>query len=443
MDQPLISNDYALDVAALAIAAAGRAGCQAAVSVSAGNGLSIAVRNGEVEVLEQQRDKTLSVTVYQGRRKGSATTTDFARAAVEDTVSAAVRIAAAAEPDPYAGLVDPATLALEYPDLDLDHPWSLEAADAIELALEAEAAARDAHAEVQQVDEAAVSRYAGLRAYADSQGFRGAYRATRHGLSCTVVGARAGAMQRGYWFTTARHAAALEAPADIGRLATQRAIAKLGARKITTRKAPVIFENRIATGLIGQLVAAVSGSNLYREASFLRGAAGTQIFPDFLSIDEQPHVPRGLGSAPFDSEGGSTRARPLVAAGVLNGYVLDGYSARRLGLAPTGHAGGVHNLRVSDQGQDLAALLRQMDTGLLVTDLMGFGVNLLTGDYSRGASGFWVERGEICFPVEEITIAGNLRDMFRTLVASGNDLERRGSVHCGSLLLAQMTLAGD
>jgi PmbA protein len=205
----------------------------------------------------------------------------------------------------------------------------------------------------------------------------------------------------------------------------------------------VLFENRIATGLIGHLLSAVSGGNLYREASFLRGAAGSPIFPSFFSIDELPHLPRGLGSAPFDSEGARTVARPLVAAGVLNGYLLDGYSARRLELPPTGHAGGAHNLVVSDQGADFAALLRQMDTGLLVTDLMGFGVNLLTGDYSRGASGFWVERGELAYPVEEITIAGNLREMFAGLVASGSDLERRGSVHCGSLLLPEMTIAGE
>ena len=443
MEQPLISHDQALLVADHAINEARRAGAAAAVVVSAGSGLSIAVRNGEVEVLEQQRDKSLGITVYLGQRKGSATTTDFSTGAVADTVAAAVQIARAAEADPYAGLIDPAMLALEYPDLDLDHPWALSAEEGIALALEAEAAAREGGAEIQQVDEAAVSRYQGLRAYADSQGFRGAYRATRHGLSCTVVGARDGAMQRGYWFTSARRAADLESPASIGRRAAERTLAKLGARRLSTRKAPVLFENRIATGLIGHLLSAVSGGNLYREASFLRGAAGTPIFPSFLSIDEQPHLPRGLGSAPFDSEGARTLARPLVAAGVLNGYLLDGYSARRLGLPPTGHAGGAHNLVVSDQGADFAALLRQMHTGLLVTDLMGFGVNLLTGDYSRGASGFWVERGELAYPVEEITIAGNLREMFAGLVASGSDLERRGSVHCGSLLLPEMTIAGE
>ena len=442
MEHPLISAEHALEVADHAIREATRAGAAAAVAISAGNGLSVAVRNGQVEVLEQHRDKSLGISVYVGQQKGSATTTDFSPAAVADTVRAAVGIARAAEADVYAGLIDPAHLAHEYPDLDLDHPWALAAEEAIELALQAEAAARAGGPGIQQVDESAVSRYQGLRAYADSQGFRGAYRATRHGLSCTVVGARDGAMQRGYWFSSARRAEDLETPASVGRIAAERTLAKLGAQRLGTRKAPVLFENRLATGLIGHLLSAVSGATLYREASFLRGAAGTQIFPEFFQIDEDPHVPRGLGSAPFDSEGARTVARPLIAAGVLNGYLLDSYAARRLGMTPTGHAGGAHNLRVSDQGADFAALLRQMGTGLLVTDLMGFGVNLLTGDYSRGASGFWVEGGEVAYPVEEITIAGNLREMFRTLVASGSDLERRGSVHCGSLLLAEMTIAG-
>jgi PmbA protein len=383
------------------------------------------------------------VTVYQGKRKGTATTTDFAPDAVAETVAAAVRIATDAEPDEYAGLIDPALLAREFPALDLDHPWDIEPEAAIALALECEAAARDAHREVSQVDEAAVSSYRGLHAYADSQGFTGVYRASRHGQSCTVVGSREGAMQRGYWFTTARRASDLEAPDAVGRRAAARTVAKLGARKMKTRKAPVLFENRLATGLIGNLVSAVSGPNLYREASFLRDAMGQQLFPDFVTIDEQPHLPRALGSAPFDAEGVATRRRLLVDRGVLQGYVLDGYSARRLKMAPTGHAGGIHNLIVSDQGLDLDALLRQMGTGLLVTDLMGFGVNLLTGDYSRGAAGFWVEGGAISHPVEEITIAGNLRDMFRNIVTAGSDLERRGSIQCGSLLLEQMTIAGD
>ena len=443
MQDSLISDQTALDVAAHATGVARRAGCEAAVSINAGNGLSVGVRGGEVETLEYHRDKSLAVTVYHGRRKGTATTTDFSPDAVAETVAAAVRIAADAEPDEYAGLVDPALLAERVPALDLDHPWALEPEAAIALALDCEAAARDAHREVSQVDEAAVSSYRGLHAYADSQGFAGVYRASRHGLSCTVVGSRNGAMQRGYWFTTARRAADLEPPAAVGRRAAERTVAKLGARKMKTRKAPVLFENRLATGLIGNLVSAVSGPNLYREASFLRDAIGKQVFPDFLSIDEQPHLPRALGSAPFDAEGVATRQRLLVERGVLRGYVLDSYSARRLKMAPTGHAGGIHNLIVSDQGLDLDALLRQMGTGLLVTDLMGFGVNLLTGDYSRGAAGFWVEGGAISHPVEEITIAGNLRDMFRHIVTAGGDLERRGSIQCGSLLLEEMTIAGD
>lgn len=442
MEHALIPAETALDVAASALAHATRAGCTAAAGVNAGNALSIAVRNGEVEVLEHHRDKSLAITVYKGQCKGSASTSDFSPQAIADTVAAAVAIASAAEPDPFAGLIDPALLAREYPDLDLHHPWDLSAEAAIALALEAEAAARGAGPRIQQVDESAVSRSEGLHAYADTQGFRGAYRMSRQGISCTVVGAQDGAMQRGYWFSSARQAAALESPAEVGRIAAQRTLAKLGARRLTTRKAPVLLENRIATGLIGQLVSAVSGPSLYREASFLRGAVDTQVFPGFFNVFEDPHLKGGFGSAPFDGEGARTVARPLIHDGVLHGYLLDGYSARRLQLPPTGHAGGAHTLLVSHQGEDFNGLLRQMDTGLLVTDLMGFGVNLLTGDYSRGASGFWVEGGEIAYPVEEITIAGNLREMFRTLVASGSDVEHRGSVQCGSLLLAEMTIAG-
>ncbi len=443
MQDSLISEQTALDVAAQATEVAKRAGCAAAVSVSAGNGLSIGARNGEIETLEYHRDKSLAVTVYRDGRKGSALTTDFAPAAVAETVAAAARIAADAEADPYAGLIDPRYLARAIPDLDLDHPWDLEPDAAIALALECAAAAQAAEREVSQVDEAAVSRYRGLHAYADTQGFAGAWRATRHGLSCTVVGSRDGAMQRGHWYTTSRRASELEAAAEVGRHAAARTVARLGARKMKTCKAPVVFENRLATGLIGHLVSAVSGANLYREASFLRDALGTQIFPDFVSIDERPHLPRGLGSAPFDGEGMATRDRLLVERGVLKSYVLDGYAARRLQLEPTGHAGGVHNLVVSAGDEDLEALLKRMDRGLLVTELMGFGVNLLTGDYSRGASGFWVERGALSHPVEEITIAGNLRDMFANLVATGSDLERRGSIQCGSILLPEMTIAGD
>jgi PmbA protein len=439
----LFNDGVAEEIAAGVIAHARRLGLSAAVGVNAGEGLSLSVRNRALETLEHHRDKSLGVTVYQGHQKGSASTTDFSAESLAETLAAAARIARFAEADQHAGLIAPNYLATSVPKLDLDHPWSITVEEATTLALTCEDAARTAEREVSQVDDSGLTLYRGLHAYADTQGFIGSYTASRHSLNCTVVGTRAGAMQRGYWYSTARDAAALEDPVVIGKLASARAVAKLGARKLSTRRAPVLFEARIATGLIGHLVAAISGGNLYREASFLRDAAGTQILPSFLHIDEDPHLLRGLGSAPFDSEGAATSARRLIDAGVLTGYVLDGYSARRLQLAPTGNAGGIHNLIVSDQGADYVGLVKQMDTGLIVTDLMGFGVNLLTGDYSRGASGFWVERGEIAYPVEEITIAGNLRDMFQAIVATGTDREVRSSVRTGSILLAEMTIAGD
>ena len=442
MSSAVFADGYALDVATQVIALARRRGLAAAAAVNAGEGLSLAVRNDELETLEHHRDKVLSVTVFDGTRKGTATTTDFSAESLAQTVAAAGRIADFAEPDPFAGLVAPEYLATAIPDLALDHPWDIAIDEAARLAREA-AAAASAHPDVQQVDEAGLSHYRGLHAYADSQGFAAAYSATRHSISCSVVGARDGAMQSGYWYSLARRATDLEAPDSIGRIAAARAVAKLGARKISTRKAPVLFEARIATGLIGHLIAAISGGTLYREASFLCKAAGTRLFPSFLQIVEDPHLVGALGSAPFDGEGVRTQPRALIDAGVLTGYVLDGYSARRLQLTPTGNAGGVHNLVVSDQGADFKVLVNMLGTGLLVTDLMGFGVNLLTGDYSRGASGFWVEGGEIAYPVEEITIAGNLREMFLGLIATGTDRELRGGARTGSILLAEMTIAGD
>ncbi len=442
-DRGTFNDPAALDCAAASVEAAARRGLMAAASVNFGEGLTITVRGGDVESIEHHRDKRLGVTVYDGQRKGSASTTDLGQKAIEETVEAAARIARHAESDPFAGLVDPACLARVVPDLALDHPWQIEIDAAIELARECEAAALAAGAEVRQVDAASVNRYRGVHAYADTQGFRGSYAGTRHGVSCVAVGERAGAMQRGYWYTASRVPDELEAARDIGRRAGERTVAKLGARKLSTRRAPVLFEASAAVSLIGHLVAAVSGGNLYRDASFLRNAAGTQLFPSFVTIDERPHLPRALGSAPFDAEGVATRARTLVADGVLTGYLLDSYSARRLSLVPTGHAGGTHNLIVSDRGESYDDLVRRLGTGLIVTDLMGFGVNLLTGDYSRGVSGFWVEDGSVQHPVEEITIAGNLRDMFREIVATGNDLELRGGIRTGSILLAPMTIGGD
>lgn len=443
MSSPAPSPSDAVEIAHRVVQIARQKGLAAAASVNAGEGLSVTVRAGEVETLEYHQDKAVHVTVYDGQRKGSASSKDFTAGSLEETISAAAEIARNAEPDQWSGLLEARYLAQDIADLDLDHPWDITAEDAIALALRAAEAAQAAEREVSQVDEAGLSHYRGVHAYANSHGFAAGYAGTRHGLNCIVVGARDGAMQRGYWFTSARRASALESPETVGRLAAERAVAKLGARKLGTRRAPVIFEARLAAGLIGSLVAATSGGNLYREASFLRDAAGTQVMPGFLTIEEDPFVPQGLGSAPFDAEGGATHGRRVIDAGILTGYFLDGYSARRLGLTPTGNAGGPHNLIVGHQGEDLQALLRRMGRGLLVTDLMGHGTNLLTGDYSRGASGFWVEDGALAYPVEEITIAGNLRDMLRTIVAVGSDVETRSATRIGSVLLEEMTIAGE
>lgn len=443
MSSPAPSPSDAVEIAHRVVQIARQKGLAAAASVNAGEGLSVTVRAGEVETLEYHQDKAVHVTVYDGQRKGSASSKDFTAGSLEETISAAAEIARNAEPDQWSGLLEARYLAQDIADLDLDHPWDITAEDAIALALRAAEAAQAAEREVSQVDEAGLSHYRGVHAYANSHGFAAGYAGTRHGLNCIVVGARDGAMQRGYWFTSARRASALESPETVGRLAAERAVAKLGARKLGTRRAPVIFEARLAAGLIGSLVAATSGGNLYREASFLRDAAGTQVMPGFLTIEEDPFVPQGLGSAPFDAEGGATHGRRVIDAGILTGYFLDGYSARRLGLTPTGNAGGPHNLIVGHQGEDLQALLRRMGRGLLVTDLMGHGTNLLTGDYSRGASGFWVEDGALAYPVEEITIAGNLRDMLRTIVAVGSDVETRSATRIGSVLLEELTIAGE
>ena len=443
MDTSLFPLELARDAAAQAVAAARALGAEAAITISAGEGLSVTLRNGALETIEHHRDKSLAVTVYRDGRKGSASSTDFGTEAVRATVAAAEAIARHAEADRFAGLVAPAYLAREIPDLDLDHPWDLDVAAAAALAQRADAAAAAGDPRIAQIDDSSVSRYRGYRLHANTHGFLGAYAGTRHGLSCTAVASADGAMQRGGWYTVARDPERLEAPEAVGATAAARAVAKLGARKLKTCKAPVLFESRIAGGLVGHLLAAAAGHTLYRDASFLRGMLGKPVLPPFVTIREQPHLPGALGSAPFDGEGVATCDREIVAAGILATYLLDGYSARRLALAPTGHAGGTHNVTVSDRGQDFAALLKTLDRGLLVTDLMGFGINLVTGDYSRGASGFWVEQGEIQYPVEEITIAGALPRMFMGIVATGADLDLRGNIRSGSILIDELTIAGD
>lgn len=435
-----------MDVASLALEEARRQGasqCEADASVS--QGLSVNVRLREVDTVEYQRDRGLGVTVYFGQRKGAASTADLSAAAVRETVGKACAIARYTAADEYAGLVEPEALARDIPDLDLDHPWDLTPERAIELARECEAAGLELDARLANSEGAAVSSQRHTGVYGNSLGFLAGYSSTSHSLSCTLVAQAGEDMQRDYWYAVARDAAELEAAAAIGRRAGERALARLGARRLTTRKAPVVFAPEMARGLFRHFVGAISGPSQYRKSSFLLEAAGTQVFPAFLGMQERPHIAKGLASSPFDQEGAATRDRELVHGGVLSGYVLGSYSARRLGLKTTGNAGGIHNLLVSsaDGGLDAAALLRRLGTGLLVSELMGQGVNGVTGDYSRGASGFWVENGAIAYPVHEITIAGNLKSMYRDIVALGSDVDARGSIRTGSVLIGEMTIAGE
>ncbi|WJW76847.1 metalloprotease PmbA [Thiohalobacter sp. IOR34] len=421
-----------------------RAGASAAeAGVNMDLGLSVTVRLGEVETLEYHRDRGLGVTVYFGRRKGSASSSDLSPQAIRETVAAACDIARYTSEDSCAGLAPAERMARETPDLDLYHPWDIDADRAIELARICEDAARGQDPRISNSEGATLASHAGLRVYGNSHGFIGGYPSSRHSISCSVIAEQDGQMQRDYWYTVARAREDLEPPEAVGRTAAERTLRRLGARKLSTRQAPVLFSAELAGGLFRSFVSAIRGGNLYRRSSFLLDCLGQPVFPDFVHIHEQPHLPRALGSAPFDSEGVATAPRDLVRDGILQGYVLDSYSACKLGMETTGNAGGVHNLSIDPTAGDQAALLRQMSSGLLVTELMGQGVNIVTGDYSRGAAGFWVEDGELQYPVEEITVAGNLRDMFRDLVAIGSDIDTRGSIRTGSVLLAPLTLAGD
>ena len=434
------------DVASLALEEAKRQGAsQCEADASRSQGLSVSVRLGEVDTIEYQRDRGLAVTVYFGQRKGSASTADLAAAAVRETVEKACAIARYTAEDPYAGLVDPEALAREIPDLDLDHPWELPPERAIELARECEAAGLAVDARVSNSEGGSVNTQRSTAVYGNSLGFLGGYSATSHSVSCSLIAQAGEDMQRDYWYTVARDPRDLDNAVSIGRTAGERALSRLGAQRLTTRKAPVAFTPDLARGLFRHFVGAISGSSQYRKSSFLLDAAGEQIFPKFLSMQERPHIRKGLASSPFDDEGAATHDRELVRAGVLDGYVLGSYSARRLGLKSTGNAGGIHNLIVTSATPALApqAFLKRLGTGLLVTELMGQGVNGVTGDYSRGASGFWVEDGVIAFPVQEITIAGNLRPMYQDIIALGSDVDARGGIRTGSVLIGEMTIAGE
>jgi PmbA protein len=413
------------------------------VDVSEGFGQSVTVRCDEVETIEFNRDKGIGVTVYSGQRKGYASTSDFSAQALRETVDAALAIARYTAEDDCAGLADAALMASAYPDLDLYHPWALTVDAAIALARNCEQAAFDASPLVSNSEGASVSTQEAQFVSANSHGFMGGYPTSRHYVSCSVIAGEQDAMQRDDWYTTRRCASELDDAATVGRIAAERAAARLGGRKVKTGEFPVLLEAPLAAGLLSSLVHAASGGALYRKSSFLVDQLGRQIMPAFVDIAESPHIPRGLGSAAFDSDGVATRERPVVSGGVLQGYFLSAYTARKLGMQTTGNAGGSHNLIIVPGALDFAGLLAKMGRGLLVTELLGHGINYVTGDYSRGAAGFWVENGRIVHPVEEITIAGNLKDMLAGIVAVGNDVQVRGSKQTGSILIDRMTVAGD
>jgi PmbA protein len=418
---------------------------QAEADVSLQKGLTTTVRLGEVETVEYQRDRGMGITVYFGKRKGSASTADLSLRAVTETVEKACDIARYTAEDDCSGLADPEELARVIPDLDLDHPWDIAPEEAVEIARACEAAGRIVDSRITNSEGASVGSHRGVRVYGNSHGFLEGFSSTSHSVSCVLLAQTGDDMQRDYWYSSARDARDLEPGDIIGRKAGERAVARLGSRKIATQKARVLFAPEVARGFIGHFLGAVRGSSQYRKSSFLLGASGQQVFPSFVEVRERPHIKKALGSSPFDGEGVATRDRELVQDGVLQGYVLGSYSARKLGLKTTGNAGGTHNLLVESTtgGVEIGALMRELGTGLLVTELMGQGVNGVTGDYSRGASGFWVENGVISYPVHEITIAGNLKDMYKNIAAFGSDVDVRGGVRVGSILIAEMTIAGE
>jgi PmbA protein len=437
-DQQQLTNlvSQALDMAKQHGASAAEAG------MSFSSGLNVTVRMDEVETLEYNRDRSLGVTVYLDHKKGSASTSDWRPQAIEDVVQAAIAIAKYAGEDPYSGLADADRMAKEIIDLDLFHPWGLDAEQAIDVAKQCEQAARS-HEGITNSEGATVSTRSGFSVYGNSHGFVGAYNGTRHSISASVIADDDNGMQRDYWYTMARDANDMDAADVVGHRAAQRTLKRRNARKLKTMRVPLIFQAEVASSLFRHFISAISGGNLYRQSSFLLDHLGKQIFPDYMQISEQPHLAKAIGSAAYDQEGVQTTSRSIIDKGILQGYVLSSYSARKLGMETTGNAGGVHNLQIQSSDSDFEDLLKQMNTGLIVTELMGQGINIVTGDYSRGAAGYWVENGEIVHPVEEITIAGNLRDMFKNIIQISNDVDLRGNIHTGSVLVENMTIAGD
>jgi len=429
--------------AEIALEQANKLGATAAeVGLSHSEGLSVTVRQRDVETLEHNNDTGLGITVFFGQSKASSSTSDLSPAAIQEAVQAACNIAKHTQADDAAGLADADLMATSLPDLSLDHPWNLTVEQAIELATDCEQAGLDSDTRISNSEGATVSSHRGQRIYANSHGFLGKTQSSRHSISASLIAKDERGMQRDYWYDMARDASDLSSATSVGIKAAQRTLARLGAGDVKTGSYPVLFTADVAPSLFGQLIAAIRGGALYRKASFLLDKRGEQIFPSFVHIHEQPHLLKALGSAAFDAEGVATSNRDIILDGVLQGYVLDSYAARRLGMSTTANAGGVHNLSI-DSSTDMGfeGLVKQMDKGIIVTETMGMGVNIVNGDYSQGAAGFWVENGEIQYPVDEFTIASNLQDMFMKLTAIGSDIDLRGNTRCGSVLLDKMMIA--
>jgi len=426
---------------ALELAKAATDGAEVAVSKTTGIGVS--TRYGEVENVEFNSDGALGITVYHQNRKGSASSTDLSPEAIKRTVQAAIDIARYTSADPFAAPADRDLLAFDAPDLDLYHPWEIDADRAIELAAQAEEAALKADKRITNTEGGSFNSHVGIKVFGNSHGMLQSYCSSRHSLSSSVIAEQDGNMERDYAYTMARAFDELHSPEWVGSECARRVLSRLAPRKLPTMKAPVLFAPEVATGLFGHLVGMISGGSVYRKSTFLLDALGKQILPEWLTISEQPHLLKGLASTPFDSEGVRTEARDIIKDGVLQTWLLTSYSARKLGLKSTGHAGGIHNWRIAGQGHSFDDLIKQMDRGLVVTEMMGSSISAMTGDYSRGAAGFWVENGEIQYPVSEITIAGNLKEMWRNIVTVGDDIETRSNIQCGSVLLPEMKIAGQ
>ncbi|MGY2574924.1 metalloprotease PmbA [Vibrio sp. C8] len=416
----------------------------AEVAITKSTGLSVSTRMCEVENVEFNSDGALGITVYRGQRKGSASTSDLSEKAIQQTVMAALDIAKYTSEDPFAGPAPKELMVKEIPDLDLFHPNAIDPDSAAKIAIAAEQAALNVSERIKQSDGASYDSHYGVKVYGNSHGLLGSYASSRHSISCCVIGeGKNGEMERDYSYTVARHCDDLWSPEVVGKDAAEKTVSRLDAQKLKTGKLPVMFAADVATGLLGHLVMAISGGNLYRKSSFLLDHLGKQILPSWFNVSERPHILRGLASSPFDSEGVRTVDTEIITDGVLSTYLLTSYAARKMGMTPTGHAGGIHNCFVKSTGQNFEQMLKELGTGLLVTEVMGQGVNVVTGDYSRGAAGFWVENGVIQYPVSEITIAGNLKDMFNQIVAVGSDVETRSQVQTGSILLESMKVAGE